>query len=417
MKVHILLLPLSFYLLCAFHQVHAGSKWLDEYIQEALDSNREILSARLATSAAQQENQLYSTLPDPTFMIEGRAIPLDLHVRDTRELMFMFEQMIPAPGVLKRMQKSGEFAADIQAEMGRAVENDIMSRVKSLYSHLYYVDQALASNKKHLQLLDEIEEIAESSYIVNASGQQALYQIRIEKARLQADSLSLQQQRRSKQAEMNRLLKLPLDGHVPTDSALVMPNFPFKINVDSLLELSNPFLRAAKIGTAASENAVMLARARGLPALQLMGGYMLMNDMDDAVMGRISVTLPFMPWANADSRAASARSQILARQSALDYEILLDKLRVKFITAQNELAALLSQIDLYRNVILPASARTVRLSVAAYQSNSLDFISLVQYARQDLQNQLAQIELSSQYLRTWAELENIIGQSIRGDLE
>ncbi|MBN1561418.1 TolC family protein [candidate division KSB1 bacterium] len=409
---------LYFCLLWPYQPAHGGDYLLKDYIKTALESNTEILSARLARDATQQEAHISSALPDPTFMIEGRGLPLDISdITTTRELMFMLEQMFPAPGVLRRMRKNGEFAADIQIEMLNAVENEIIWAVKDVYYQIYYLDQTLATNDRHLQLMSEFEKSAESKYVVGKTEQQALYHIRIEKARLETDRLSLLEQRSSLAAEMNRLLRRRLDGYISTDSTIIMPILSTVTNSDSLLERSNPFLRAARIRIAASENDLELMRAGKRPAFHIMGGYMVMNDMNDALMGRVSMTLPFMPWSRQDTRAALEKSRILARQAVMDYQTLLDKFRVQLIALRNELSAFSDQIDLYSTEIIPASEQTVALSIVGYQSDRLDFLSLVQYAREHLQYQLAHIELSNRYVRTWAKLENLIGTSTKGELK
>jgi outer membrane protein TolC len=386
---------------------------LERYIQTALASNTDLQSAQLAAEASRQESRLYSAWPDPALMIEGRGIPLDAsRFGETRELMFMLEQMFPAPGLLNRMERRGELSFDIQNEMLRAVENDLRRQVKSIYFQLMYLESALQTNQKHSDLMRDFEQSAESKYIVNKTGQQDLYQIKIEQSRLRTERLVLEEKRASLAAEFNRLLNRNLNEPVTISP---LPRLKTPINVvalDTLLESTNPFLRAARIRIAASENDIDLARSNSRPAFKVMGGYMAMNNMDDALMGRVGMTLPFMPWSNKDTRAAVEKSQVLQNKAEIDYTTVRDQLQVKMVQVNNAIAALVEQIHLYDSHIIPASEQTVSLSVIGYQADSVDFLSLLQYSREQLKHELRRDELVSQYWQKIAQLEYELGTTL-----
>ena len=76
-----------------------------------------------------------------------------------------------------------------------------MIQVKVIYFQLSFLDAALRTNQKHLDLLDDFNKIAESKYIVGKTGQQDLYQIKIEQGRLQSERLALEQKRASLAAD------------------------------------------------------------------------------------------------------------------------------------------------------------------------------------------------------------------------
>lgn len=411
MKTHMLFMVL---LMCLTGFGAAkNSATLSQYIDTALQSNTEILSAQLAVEAAQQDGRMNSAFPDPAFMIEGRSIPLDVsRFGDTRELMFMLEQMFPAPGALNRLEQRGDLAADIEAEMLRAVQNDITKHVKQTWYQLSYLDAALKTNQRHIDLMNDFEQIAESKYIVGQTGQQDLYQIKIEKAQLKSEQASLKEKRDSMAAEFNRLLKRDLFLPVYTDSltwpvTMVSSTFP-----DSLLDENNPLLAAAHIRIASRENDVELARANKRPAFKVMGGYMAMNNADDALMGRVGLTLPFMPWSSKDTRAAVEKSRVIKNKAEVDYQTLKDRLAVQLTESTNSLQALEEQIDLYQYQIVPAAAHTVSLSRVGYEAGSIDFLSLIQYAREQLRHELRRDELISQYWQKTAQLEFIVGTDL-----
>ena len=410
MKIKFLLLLLQ---ACTLTLNAGDASLLDQYVNEALAANTQILSAQLAENASRHDSDISSALPDPFFMIEARGIPMNLsRYGETRELMFMLEQMFPPAGALKSMKQKGEFAADIQAEMLHAVENDIKRQVKNAYYQLSYLDAAIATNREHLQLMDQFERIVQSKYIVAKAGQQDVFQVKIEKARLETERLALLEKRATKAAEFNRLLNRELDQTAFTDT-LASAAFTFNFAaLESSIENWNPFLRAAQIRIESSKSDIALARANKRPSLKIMGGYMAMNNADDVLMGRVGMTLPFMPWSAKDTRAALEKSQILKNKISADYITLRDRIIVELIAQKNSISALSNQIEFYETQIVPAAEKTVSLSSIGYQADAIDFLSLVQYARELLNHKLRADLMRSDLQQQLANLENILGTSL-----
>jgi outer membrane protein, heavy metal efflux system len=411
MKINFLLL---LFIIGAFNlSADDDSVLLEGYVKKALESNTQLLSSSLASQASEYDADIKSALPDPALMIEGRGIPMDLsRFGETRELMIMLEQMFPPAGSLKRLKEKGEFAADVNAEMLRAVKNDIRRQVKVAYYQLSYLDAAVATNREHLKLLDQFESIIMSKYVVAKAGQQDIFQIKIEIARLKTERLSLEEKRSTKAAELNQLLNKRLENKIPT-LAIEAPASTHKIAMlDSSLEKWNPFLRAANIRIKSSKNDVRLARANKLPSVKVMGGYMAMNNANDVLMGRVGLTLPFMPWSSKDTRAALEKAHVNQNKADADYITLRDKLSVKLIASKNALYALYDQIDFYETQIVPAAEETVSLSVIGYQADTIDFLSLVQYARELLNHKLRADFLTAELQQQLAQLENVVGTKL-----
>ncbi len=383
------------------------------YIQKALESNTEIIAAQLAATASEQDSRLSSAVPDPAFMIEGRGIPMDIsRFGETRELMFMLEQLFPARGSLELLEQRGLLEHDIKNEMLAAVENDIVQQVKINYYKMQFIESALATNLEHITLVNELEKIAENKYIVGQTGQQDLYQIKIEQARLDAERLSLEEKRATLIADFNRLLNRNMSIDIRTSGIDANIGRLSIAMLDSVIDRTSPFLRAAQIRIHSSENDVELARANKRPSFKVMGGYMAMNGTDDALMGRVGMTLPFLPWSNKDTHAAVEKSKVLLNKAEFDYKTMRDRLVVSLNQRTNEMNKIEEQIGLYDNQIIPASRQIVTLSITGYQADSVDFLSLIQYAREQRNHELRRDELASEYWQKVAQLEYALGTSL-----
>ncbi|MBN1482791.1 TolC family protein [candidate division KSB1 bacterium] len=386
---------------------------LEDYLEQALTANTEIRKSQLAVEAAALDARMSRALPDPSFMIEGRGVPLEIsRFGETREWMFMLEQMFPAPGSLKHLEQKAQFATDIQEALLRAVKNDITRQVKVIFYQLGYLDVALKSNADQLALLAEFEKIARSKYTVGRTGQQDLLQIEMEQARLLTARLKLEENLATETAEMNRILRRPLNETITTASLQLPAALYTASQLASIQEQFNPSLIIARLLLAVAENDGELARASKRPAFKVMGGYMVMNEMENTLMGRVGMTLPFMPWSSIKSRAAYEKSQVVKNKTEIEYQTLKDQLAVQLLAAVQDLSTLYNQIELYDQRIIPASEQTVSLSMAGYQADSVDFFSLIQYAREHLNNELLRDELVAMYWQKRAQLEYIVGTSL-----
>lgn len=386
---------------------------LKESITLVLQENTELLAADLAHQAAEYSPAARSAIPDPAFMIEGRGIPLDAsRFGETREIMFMLEQMFPFPGTLTHQHQAGEWEAKIAEQMYRAAQNNLTAMTKTVYYEIAFYDAALSINLTHIQLMHDFYDIAKAKYIVNQARQQDLFRITIERSRLQAKQLELEEQRSNAQKQLNQLLRRPLLSDVTVAPLPEETMTMSSIAVDSLLLKFHPALKSAEIRLAARDTDIRIARDTNKPDFRVMGGYMAMNDRDDALMGRLSMTLPFMPWSNKDSHAQIQQAKILKNKQEMDWVTLRDRLLVKAQSLSTTLQSQKERLHVYETEILPTSRQAVDLALADYQTGREDLLSLIEYERELLNNELEWLNLRKNIWQTFADLENAVGTTL-----
>jgi outer membrane protein, heavy metal efflux system len=408
MSLRIILFVLCFSLTFSYAQDERLS--LDEFIDMGLKTNLKLISSELNKKMFSQESRINSALPDAKFMIEGRRIPMDLsQFGQTQEVMFMIEQMFPFPGKLDAMAQKGEFITTIQAELKNAVKIDLTRNISQLYYKLAFLDNAIDINQQHIKLISTITKVVQSKYVVGKALQQDVNRIKIESKKFEAKNYSLVKERQNSAIKMNRLLNRQLDTKI---TEIELPKQIVQLSsekIDSLIVLSNPFAKIAKLKIQSSGNDIRLAKLGNKPDLMLMGGYMAMNSMDDMYMGRVALTLPFLPWSNKDTKAQVEKAILFNQKEANDFKDIVENLLSFSKELVNSLASLNERIMLYDDEIVPLSEQTVVLSLNNYQTNTLDFLTLVSYSRELLNNKLDSLMLWDQYYQKLAELERIVG--------
>lgn len=383
---------------------------LDELVAIGLKTNLKVISSGLQAQMFSQEGDVNSALSDPKFMIEGRQIPMDLsEFGQTQQVMFMVEQMFPFPGKLDAKRKKGEYIAVIQKELEKTVRLDITAAISRLYFELAYFDWAIHINQQHLELISVIEHVAEAKYIVGKTLRQDVIRIQIEDNKFKSQTVLLMENRANIVVIINRLLNRSLETKI---DKIFMPNNFYNFNKNDLLNSLadfNPFVKIAEIKLQSSDNEIRLAKLGYKPDVALVGGYMLMNNMDDMYMGRVSLTLPFVPWANKDTKAGIEKAKLLNKKESVLSKDLLKNLQSQFHQILNSLNALEERILFYENNIVPSSQQTVDLSLKSYQTNTMDFLTLLSYSRELLNNKLEENMLRKQYYQKKTELEKLVG--------
>ncbi|RMH74274.1 MAG: TolC family protein [Gemmatimonadetes bacterium] len=385
---------------------------VDELIEMALSVNPQIQAVEATYQATQETSRAVSELPDPMFMIEFRGTPLNpADVGDTREVMFMLQQMFPYPGKLKTLRRQSETKANVQHALIDARRVEVRAAVQQAYYQLYQVDRALEINAEQQQLAAQFVEVATAKYVTDQASQADVLQAQTRQSALKTARLVLEQQRQSALATLNQLLHRPVETPlehttVPSESPRV-PNY-----LTPKLIATQPLLVAAQLQIKKSDVDIHLAELQAKPDFTLMGGYTRMNGMDDAWMGRFSMTLPFLPWANGDvpARIRSAHQKKAQRDAEL--QVIQDRLAAEFNATLAELNALQEQIEIYRTEILPQAEQTVSAALAAYQTDLVDFLTLISAEQALREHQLQYVTRLSKFYQTWASLEKIVGRPL-----
>ena len=244
---------------------------LDELLATARRINPDIAAAALDTEAALARVAAAGRFPDPMFKTELWDVRA---ARDTAlpqapgQVKYTVEQTIPLWGKRDLQRKIASAEAGSASEQRRAVETDLLARIKTVFAGSWGTQETIRITRELLGSVSAVAGVAQSRYGQGRGNQQDVVTAEVERGRLQADLARLDGQRLAWMAQMNALLNRPAgaplappQGLRPVPDADAMP-------LAELLERGrrdNPQLASEQAMITAAERNAELARRNWYP--------------------------------------------------------------------------------------------------------------------------------------------------------
>jgi cobalt-zinc-cadmium efflux system outer membrane protein len=350
-------------------------------------------------------------LPDPTVGVGwmGNIRPFSVqHLDPSSYRGISAMQEFPYPGKLKLRGQMAE--KDVEAERWNleAARRQVKAEVKSAYYELWAVDQALTITQRNKDLLEKLARIAEEKYKVGKGLQQDVIRSQLEVSRILLTFTMLNQRRRTLAGKLNSLLLRPSD--TPLERLAAVEKTDLTYSLDELIEkgfANSPEVRRQEQLIEQSRYAVELARKDYYPDFRAGYDYWQRPDMPDMHGFTVGINVPIFykkkqreGVREATFALESTRQSREALRTALLFQVKEQYLQAK---ASDEL------LTLYTRALVPQSALALESSMAAYQTGSLDFESLLSNFGSVLGYEVNYYEELATYQKALANLEQITG--------
>jgi cobalt-zinc-cadmium efflux system outer membrane protein len=376
-----------------------------ERVHPAIKAEEQTIEAKRARVPQVQ------SLPDPTVSVGwmGNIRPFSVQHMDPSSFRGISAmQEFPYPG---KLQLRGQIAEkDVEAERWNleATRRQIRAEVKSAYYELWAVDQALAITQKNQDLLDKLARVAVEKYKVGKGLQQDVIRAQLEVSRILRTLTLLNQRRRTLAAKLNTLLlrspETPMEQLAPVEKSALT------YSLDELIEkgvANSPEIRRQEQLIEQDRYAVNLAQEAYYPDFRASYDYQQRPGMPDmhGVMVGINVPIFYRKKQREGVREArfaleSSKQSRESIRTALLFQVKEQYLQAK---ASDEL------LTLYTRGLVPQSALALESSLAAYQTGSLDFESLINNFTSVLEYEVNYYEELANYEKALVNLEQITG--------
>ena len=352
---------------------------LQDLISVALRDNPEILAAQKRYEAARERPRQESSLPDPTlsagYFSNGNPLPgAGLGKEPTSNIGFRFTQDFPYPGKRRLQGAISSKDADAELEQYRAVERSVILRLSEAYYRFHHTYLAMEVLDRNHALLETLLRTIEARYGIGKATQQEAFRTQTQLTILETQRIQLENERRTRQAEINSILNRPLDtelarppDHEPHDMLHSLED------LETSAHYTAPELRRDQKLVERSQLALNLAHKDSYPDYALTGGYYSLGGLPAGYEFRADVKLPLefsrrrAEVAEQAQKIAEARHDYAAATQSINYRI-----QEAYLAAQTayKLAVL------YRDTALPQAHLTLESSLTAYQNGSADFTSV-----------------------------------------
>ncbi|TWJ19105.1 TolC family protein [Geobacter argillaceus] len=396
---------------------------LSSLIQTAVANNPELKSSQSKWQMFANKVKQASALEDPMFMFKLQNMlarePLVFNKDPQSAKVIGISQQIPFWG--KRAIK--EEVAQYEAESYKwAIEErklELARMVKETYYQLYAVDKALEIIDKNLRILSDFVTIAESKYSVGQGVQQDIYKAGLEKSKMLDMQITLRQQRRSLEANLNYLLYRPGDTPVGPIADFTLPQLT--LSADQLKETAfekRPQMKSFALLVSKGQASRRLAEKEFYPDFNLSFEYMFKEAVSTEMvsdpgynMFTLGVTFN-LPFQQKRRRAMVAESVSETGMATEELNALKNTITFTINDTLAQMERRQKLVELYKGGIIPQAEQSLESAVISYRVNKVDFLTLLD-SRINLFNYERELyESQAEYMMKLAQLEAAVGSEL-----
>jgi outer membrane protein TolC len=330
--------------------------------------------------------------------------------RTPQRSVFEVMQMFPWFGTIEARTDAATAAAKSARQQYEAKRLEVFYQVKDAFYDYSYLARAIEITKENLELVKHFEGVARARYATSATSHPDTIRAQIELAKLEDILRSFEKSRPAIVARLSSILNRPADSNLPWPKP--PPYQRVSIGSEMLLALvrkSNPELKSFAYNIEAAASSEKLSRKRFYPDIGV--GVSIDAGMGEngksRIMPVVSLTLPV--WRD-NYTAGERQAQAQLRQATADKNQIENTLLERAQQVLYEFDDSNRKIQLYADTIIPKTKEMVTACESAYQSGTLDFLSLTDSQRSLLEYQLYYEQAVAENSKRLAELEMLAGR-------
>jgi cobalt-zinc-cadmium efflux system outer membrane protein len=418
-----ILIALAAFVFFACESLAESNNSLPVLVNTALTNNPELKSSQARWQMYVNRARQASALEDPMLMFKLQNMlarePFVFNKDPQSAKVVGISQQIPFWGKRAIKQEIAQYEAESYRWSIEERKLELTRMVKETYYQIWAADKSLQIIDKNLRVLTDFITIAESKYSVGQGVQQDVFKAGLEKSKLLDMQITLQQKRKSLEANLNYLLYRPGDTPVGAIADFNLPQL--ELTADQLNKTAlekRPQIKSLASLTSKGQASHRLAQKEFYPDFNLSFEYMFKEAVStemvqDPGYNMFSLGLTFnLPFQQERRRAMLAESRsetIMATEE-------LNGLKNSISFAINDTLAQLDRrrklVELYRGGIIPQAEQSLESAVISYRVNKVDFLTLLD-GRMSLFNYERELyESQAEYMMNLAKLEAVVGADL-----
>ncbi len=389
---------------------------LDRFIAEAITKNPRIQAAREQARSAGAKIPQAGAWDDPFVGVEFFATPVTSAnpFKDGMETDYFIQQMIPFPGKKGLMKDAAAAGERMATQSVAAIEREIIAGVKTSYAMIYSTQKRIGVNQENQELLGQIVESVRAKYRVGVATQGDVLKAQVEFAKLQNERSALDQELASAVSMMNALRAVPPATGIGPLAEIVLPEYrgsPDSVSAGALESRSEILGMRNEIEMKQAD--VSASQREWYPDFMVRAMYKQMMDQTDQWAAMVGINIPLAPWGigkysgKVEENEASLRS---SEQSLLEMQ---NMVQAQVRDAHAKVRSGWERLDRYRATILPQAEEAFQSTLAAYQTDAADFLSLLDSYRMLQMLKMEYYMVEADYASNIASLEQAIGRNLR----
>lgn len=377
---------------------------LSNLIKEALKNNPDLKSAESSWKSDLAKVPQAGALPDPQLSFNLMNLPVnsfDFNQEPMTSKQVALMQMFPFPGKQGLREDIAREGASVSEARRDELRNQLIRNVKMTYYNLFFVDQAIKITQKNTETLEEFIKIAETKYSVGKGIQQDVLRAQVELSKMMDKQIKLEQQRDDLEAQLNTLLNRPAVGTLGKTEELQFTDFAYDYQrMKEMADENRPLLKAWQAMVNQSERKVKLARRDYWPDFSLGVAYSqretLQNGMGgvDFFSGMFSMKIPLYFWRKQNKNVEE--NQLAQMSSQEKYNEVSNQIYSELDRVLSDIQKNKRLVELFKTGILPQASQSLKSAIAGYQTDKVDFLTL-------LNNQINLFNFEQDYYRVLSD--------------
>ena len=382
---------------------------LADLLTEAEKNNPQVQAARHGWQSAKQISTQVATLPDPQVVLQqtnvGSPRPFAGYTNsDFAYIGVGFSQDLPYPGKLRLRGEIAQKDADATQQKYESLRRAVLAAVKMAYFQLGYLAKRQKILDEDAQLLQQVEQAAESRYRNGLGNQQDVLQAQLERTKLLREINRNQLEQGKTQAELKNFLNRS-QSSTDIETAELSESTPAYTFEQLLAEAKagNPDLAGMQKIVGRQGLQIDLAKKDFYPDFNVQGMWQRTDPSQFRAYYQFTVGMripiyrsrrqrPELAQAESDRDRAKSEYEVQSQQTAF-------QLRQQYVTAEKSAELL----KIYREGLIPQARAELQAGMAAYQSNRQDFQAL-------LASFIDVLKLDEEYWQTLSEHETALAQ-------
>jgi outer membrane protein TolC len=395
---------------------HVSDDQLGALVEGLLEENPQVRSLSARSESVRARMDQVGSLPDPLLNYRFFAETPETRV-GPQEHMLEISQGVPWRGKRRLQTKRAEHMASGLSWEAEDLERQLVASLKRRYYEAAYLQEALTVNREERELLKRFEAIALTRYTTGQGIQQSVVRVQTEISRLSDRATDLQKRLAIVTRGIAELIAHPERDLFLEPIVLTLPELEYDgAEIETRALAGHPRVHAVEQMLEADRVWADRRALESKPDFRFGLGYTMVGSRDDPA----GVTNPppdngqdilafsvgvSIPMQRKKVRAGVAEVRESERANGEMLNAVQDRLRFAIQEALLQLESLDERARFNLEVIIPQAGESLASAEAAYTSNQLDFLDLLEAERILFQSRLAYHRLVADFWIATADLE------------
>ncbi len=392
---------------------------LPALVSLAQQNNPELKASQARWEMFRSRVDQASALDDPMLMLKFQnglvRSPFDSRKDSMTQKVIGLSQQLPFWG--KRALK-GEVAEKDAESYKWALEErrlELARMVKENYYQIYFIDRSLAIVERNILIFDDFIALAQTKYSVGQGAQQDIFKAQVERSKMLDMRITLEQQRKSREAGLNALLYRPAGTPVGRiEDFEIQPVSLTAGQLGAIADENRPQLKGDRALVEKAAASLKLAKKEYLPDFNVAFEYMQRDPAmgsDGADMYSLGLTFN-LPVQRSRRQAAVAESNAEARMAAEELNSVRNSINEGITDLLAQLERRRKLAELYKTGIIPQARQSLESAVIGYRVNKVDFLTLLDSRVTLFNYEKEYYDSISDYQMKKAQLEALVGKEL-----